>query len=125
MSMCEHNQELLEIFEDSKEALIALGNENRQHIVVALIKEEGKGVRVNDIAKAIHLSRPATSHHLQILKAANIINMYQIGTKNYYYIDANESEWHKLSNLTTFVYQTISKLENIDFLKESNKGDIV
>lgn len=39
------------------------------------------GVRVNDISKKTHLSRPAVSHHLQILKQAGILNMRKEGTK--------------------------------------------
>nr|WP_236883270.1 ArsR family transcriptional regulator [Clostridium botulinum] len=43
------------------------------------------------MSKKTHLSRPAVSHHLQILKRAEIVNVRKEGTKNYYYLDSNES----------------------------------
>lgn len=38
--------------------------------------------------KKTHLSRPAVSHHLKILKEAEIVNLRREGTKNYYYLDS-------------------------------------
>lgn len=50
------------------------------------------GMRVNDIAVATNLSRPAFSHHLQILKDAGIVKVRKEATKNYYYFDADKDE---------------------------------
>ena len=47
------------------------------------------GVRVGEITERTHLSRPAVSHHLQILKDARLVKMRREGTKNYYYFDAD------------------------------------
>lgn len=43
------------------------------------------GVRVNEITEKTHLSRPAISHHLQILRDAGILKMRREATKNYYF----------------------------------------
>lgn len=40
------------------------------------------GLRVGEITKQTHLSRPAVSHHLRILREAGIILMRKEGTKN-------------------------------------------
>lgn len=75
-------------FEQCQKILIALGDENRLHMILEMMKM-GKcsGVRVNEITEKTHLSRPAVSHHLQILKDAGILKMRREATKNYYYFD--------------------------------------
>lgn len=45
------------------------------------------GVRVGEITEKSNLSRPAVSHHLQILKSVGIIKCKRVGTKNYYSFD--------------------------------------
>lgn len=75
-------------FEKCQKVLTALGDENRQHMILEMMKMgECSGVRVNEITKKTHLSRPAVSHHLQILKDAGILKMRREATKNYYYFD--------------------------------------
>lgn len=75
-------------FERCREILLALGDENRQHMILEMMKIGNcNGVRVNEITERTHLSRPAVSHHLQILKSAGILKMRREATKNYYYFD--------------------------------------
>jgi len=45
------------------------------------------GLRVGEITEQTHLSRPAVSHHLKILRDAGIIEMRKEATKNFYYIN--------------------------------------
>lgn len=75
-----------------RKILTALGDEVRQHLILVMM-QSGKceGMRVLEIAEQTNLSRPAVSHHLQILKDAGIVKMRREGTKNYYYFDAVES----------------------------------
>lgn len=43
--------------------LLALGDENRQHMILEMMKMgDCNGVRVNEITEKTHLSRPAVSH---------------------------------------------------------------
>lgn len=56
------------------------------------------GVRVDNIAKRVSLSRPAVSHHLKLLMDKNIVSVQKDGTKNYYHI-TGVSEILKLKNL--------------------------
>ncbi len=68
--------------------LTALGDETRQHLIVEMLKiGQCSGVRVGQITERTNLSRPAVSHHLQIMKNAGIVKMRREGTKNYYYFD--------------------------------------
>lgn len=54
------------------------------------------GVRVGEITKRTNLSRPAVSHHLQILKDAGILNVRKEGTKNYYYFNSEQESMKTL-----------------------------
>lgn len=72
MSNCKiRRSELAQEFKQCKDAFIALGDETRQQIVIALLESDGHGIRVGEITKT-HLSRPAVSHHLKILKIAGL-----------------------------------------------------
>ena len=80
--------ELSKEFGNCKKILVAMGDENRLHMMLEMMKMGNcNGVRVNEITERTHLSRPAVSHHLQILKDAGILKMRREATKNYYYFD--------------------------------------
>lgn len=53
-------------------------------------------MRVGEIQKYTNLSRTAVSHHLAVLKEADIIAMRKEGTKNFYYLDADSSSMKKI-----------------------------
>lgn len=107
-------QEIKEIsgqFENCRKVLTAIGNETRLHLLLVMMNS-GKcgGVRVGEIAKQTNLSRPAVSHHLQILKDAGIIKMRREATKNYYYIDADTVKMDELIRLFEHVKQIMKQL---------------
>ena len=80
---------------------------NRQQIFLVLLENDKVGMRVPEITKKTHLSRPAVSHHLQILKEAELVNMHRVGTMNYYYVDTAESCWNGLKMLIEHVDMVI------------------
>lgn len=84
-------------FKQCQKILSALGDETRQHLMLEMIKI-GKctGVRVGEITEKTHLSRPAVSHHLQILKEAGILKVRKEATKNFYYFDPDMASFEKL-----------------------------
>ena len=90
-------EKLAEDFKNCQKVLAALGDENRQHLILEMMKM-GKcsGVRVGDITEKTHLSRPAVSHHLQILKDTGILKMRKEATKNYYYFDPDTKSFDRL-----------------------------
>ena len=98
--MSEHREEinrLAEEFEGCQKILLALGDENRQHLMLEMMRmEHCGGTRVGAITEKTNLSRPAVSHHIQILKEAGILKMRREGTKNYYYFDANFEAMNRL-----------------------------
>lgn len=95
-------------FRKCQKTLIAIGDPTRQQIVLALLSSGCGGVRVGEVTARSHLSRPAVSHHLGILKDAGLINMRREGTKNYYYFDANQSLWAEILEL----FQLTNELVN-------------
>ena len=96
-------------FSRSKKLLIALGDENRQHLILEMMQMRScRGVRVGEITEKTHLSRPAVSHHLQILKDAGIIKMRRESTKNYYYFDMDTESIDNLIAMLTEI-ETITR----------------
>lgn len=90
--MEERKIQFLKKYNLCRPVLSAVGDENRQLIIRVLIENCGKGgLRVGDIQKSTNISRTAVSHHLKVLKEANIIDMRRVGTKNYYYLDSTSS----------------------------------
>lgn len=86
-------------FVECTDFLQAIGDASRQKILIAIMQGDFGGSRVGDIAKKAHLSEPAVSHHLKILKVAGILKVRSVGTKNYYYIDASSKQLARAAEL--------------------------
>lgn len=82
--------ELSDDFKACRKIFIALGDETRQCIYITLLESRNLGMRVGAITEQTHLSRPAVSHHLQILKDAGLVAMHREGTRNFYFVNVNE-----------------------------------
>lgn len=112
----ENKTELLLLSEEIKgtqKILTALGDEMRQHLILVMMQSEDcNGMRVNDIAQKTSLSRPAVSHHLQILKDAGIVKMRREGTKNYYYFDADMEAFDSLIHMLNHAKTIMQSLPN-------------
>ena len=87
----------------------ALGEEVRQQIILTLLDAACTGMCVSRITECTHLSRPAVSHHLKVLKDAGIIQMYTKGTMNYYFLDQSSS-LHQLIQMSLQVGDLIKQL---------------
>ncbi len=105
-------------FKECRNALSAMGDETRQLILLTLLESDFNGIRVGEITEQTHLSRPAVSHHLKILKEAEIVNVRKEGTKNYYYLDSKESQWKTLTDLINLIYNGIQHIGKEDSRRE-------
>lgn len=106
----ESMEQLKSDFREISDFLIALGDEKRQAIIVALLQDKAcQGLRVVDLTEATQLSRPAISHHLKILKQAGLIDMISEGTKNYYFLSHDTKEIDKLKKLLNDVTTLIKE----------------
>lgn len=100
-------------FKACQKILLAFGDENRQHLILTMM-QMGKcgGVRVGEITEKTHLSRPAVSHHLGILKEAGIVKVRREGTKNYYYFDADNEALERLMRMLANAKEIMAQLPN-------------
>ena len=97
MELAEEIEDLATNFEACHKTLAAIGHETRQQIILEMMRMDYHGSRVIDITARTNLSRPAVSHHLQILKDAGIVKMRKEGTMTYYYLDPDMTSFHRLS----------------------------
>lgn len=74
----------------------------RQHLILQMIQHETdcNGMCVPEITNLTQLSRPAVSHHLQILKDAGIVKVRKEGTMNYYYFASDNAIEQLIETLT-------------------------
>jgi ArsR family transcriptional regulator len=63
----------------------ALGDATRQQIL--LMFEPGEEICVNDIARLFKISRPAISHHLKVLRNAELLTCEKRGKEVYYRVN--------------------------------------
>ncbi|MFF0866988.1 ArsR/SmtB family transcription factor [Nonomuraea sp. NPDC003560] len=78
---------VLALFARTRPLFTALGDERRQEIVVHLL-ESAEPRSVGDIAAHLELSQPATSHHLKILRDADLLTVRRKGTLRLYDLNA-------------------------------------
>lgn len=103
--------ELTEAFSSCAGILTAMGDETRQHLILEMMKMgRCNGVRVCEITEKTNLSRPAVSHHLQILKNAGIVKVRREGTKNYYFFDPEMQSLEKLIRTLQLAMEIASDL---------------
>ncbi|WP_028544411.1 ArsR/SmtB family transcription factor [Paenibacillus taiwanensis] len=96
-------------FINCKKVLSAIGDETRQSILLVCMETDCQtGLRVGEITAKTHLSRPAVSHHLKVLRDAGVILMRKEGTKNFYYINVRT----KLGLLKTLVSNIETFMQN-------------
>lgn len=104
--------ELKESFAALSPFLTALGDEKRQTIILRLMEDQAcQGLQVPDLIEASGLSRPAVSHHLKVLKNANIVDYRREGTKNFYYLTHKLGEINQLKQLIEQIIDFTEKRE--------------
>lgn len=110
---CEERlQKIMSGFQECQNAFTAIGDETRQLILLVLLENDLNGIRVGKIAEKTHLTRPSVSHHLKILKEAGIVAVRKEGTKNYYYITLDETQWKSIADLINLIYDSLRHINN-------------
>ena len=117
MDSKEESLKLRSEFKDCQKMLTAIGDETRQHLIALMIMEKCSGARVVDIAKKTNLSRPAVSHHMQILKDAGFVYAHKEGTMVYYSLNFNTDAIDKLKVLVEHIDVLLRSEEHRDSLK--------
>lgn len=102
---------LADSFASCSKLLTAIGDETRLHLILEMLKMgECNGVRVGAITEKTNLSRPAVSHHLQIMKNAGIVKVRKEGTKNYYFFDPEMEAFERLISTLQLVREISKEL---------------
>lgn len=91
-------------FSETRKLLAAIGDDTRQRIIMVLAKSNCEGMRVGEITAQTHLSRPAISHHLKILRDEEVVGVFSEGTKNFYFLKL-EGKWQTLVSLINHIEQ--------------------
>lgn len=103
-------ERIRKIFTDSLPVFSALGDENRQKLIILMLETKPKSVQ--ELTDGTQLSRPSISHHLKILKDAGIIEETKKGTRTYYRPRAGEHVVH--------MKELLEEIERLETLKEEH-----
>ncbi len=79
------DQTLLHTDEKIRSIIDGIRDPNRIAIIVLLGK--GGPMNVSEIAAQFHISRPAISHHLKVLKDGGIVRSEKTGQEVYYHLE--------------------------------------
>lgn len=85
---------------DVSEMFVALGDEQRQRILLTF--EPGERLNVTQIVAASTLSRTAVSHHLKVLRQAGALHSEKIGKEVYFWV-AKENITETLQRVLDYV----------------------
>ncbi|WP_223069060.1 ArsR/SmtB family transcription factor [Paenibacillus caui] len=85
---CTNKELVLEKFKLATPIFQALGDVNRQQIIMLLLEQDR--LNVNQITERMNLSRPAVSHHLKILRQAGLIAFNRNGNEKFYSLSSKE-----------------------------------
>lgn len=97
--------------------MTTLSDTVRQKILLILAESGTDGMDVQDITAKTHLSRPAISHHLRILKDAGMIISHKKGTQVYYFIYIHNA-LERLMDLISTVENLVSNID-MESVKEN------
>jgi DNA-binding transcriptional ArsR family regulator len=78
-------QALPDEWKDVSGMFVALGDEQRQRILLTFLP--GERLNVTQIVAASTLSRTAVSHHLKILRQAGALQSEKLGKEVYFWVD--------------------------------------
>lgn len=92
---------LPEAWRDVSSLFVALGDEQRQRILLTF--EPGERLNVTQIVATSTLSRTAVSHHLKVLREAGALQSEKIGKEVYFWIDKK--------NITEVLQSVLSYVE--------------
>ena len=114
MDIQQEKQQLYEKFQRCQKLLTAFGDEMRQEMLLLMVAGDRSGMRVADIAHQTRLSRPAVSHHMQILKDSGVVKCRKEGKYIYYYLDSGGGNVDAILELFTQVKRIMQDGEKRD-----------
>ncbi|WP_223066695.1 ArsR/SmtB family transcription factor [Paenibacillus caui] len=103
---CNNKEQVAEKFKEVSAVFQALGDPNRQKIILLLMQFDR--LTVNGITDHLNdLSRPAISHHLKIMRLAGLIDFKKLGKEKFYYLRIDNS-LHQVKQLIQIIEESCS-----------------
>lgn len=99
------------MFKTCTPLFIALSDEYRQKLILDIADAGEEGLNVTSLSAKSHLSRPAISHHLKVLKDSGLIKPQKNGTQIFYKLNITE-DLKILDDLINSMHLVISKIES-------------
>lgn len=96
------------LFQKSQLFFAALGDPVRQELLMNMMGSER--LSVQELTSRTHLSRPTVSHHLKVLKKANIIVEHKKGREIFYQPQPGEN-YQAVKELMSIIDKHIKELE--------------
>lgn len=96
------------LFQKSQLFFAALGDPVRQELIMNMMGRERLSVK--ELTSRTDLSRPTVSHHLKILKEANIIVEHKVGREIFYQPQPGDN-YRAVKELMGIIDRSIKKLE--------------
>ena len=97
-------KEIPAVWKDVSKVFAALGDEQRQRILLTF--ERGERLNVSQLTEASTLSRPTVSHHLKILREAGVLESRKEGKEVFYWI-AKPALQTVLGNVMGYIEQEV------------------
>ena len=92
---------------------IALGDETRQKLVMDIADAGAEEMNVTNLAAKTHLSRPAISHHLKVLKDCGLVKSVKNGTQIFYRLNLKDN-LEELSELISSIKKVMDKIASVE-----------
>ncbi len=93
----------------------AMGEDTRVKIVLMLLKEE---MCLCELIDRLSLSQSAVSHHIKILKQAELVNERRSGKWSFYSINERGFKTH----ISTFNEALVSPIQNYNYIAKQNNN---
>lgn len=111
---------LYDMFTTCAPIFTALGDANRPKLILDIADAGEGGANVSTLAAKSHLSRPAVSHHLKVLRDSGFVTTLKRGTQIFYRLNLV----HNLDKIDTLVHGIQEVIERVKEtqLKELNSS---
>ena len=105
--------ETLKTFNTCCPLFIAFSDKYRQQLIFDIIEAGKEGINVTNLSAKSHLSRPAISHHLKVLKDSGIVTPKKVGTQIFYQVTLSD-KFDTLRQLLNSILMMLDKIQEAD-----------
>ncbi|WP_318662460.1 metalloregulator ArsR/SmtB family transcription factor [Treponema sp.] len=109
--------ETLKTFNTCCPLFIAFSDKYRQQLIFDIIEAGKEGINVTNLSAKSHLSRPAISHHLKVLKDSGIVTPKKVGTQIFYQVTLSD-KFDTLRQLMNSILMMLDKIQEADGTKK-------